>query len=443
MEPLQRQPKPHPRAWARASKQFHAATAAELSEEWLDRFEELLAYRQRKGTFAAPPDTALGRWIKRQRQQHAAHTLPVAARARLAGCGFFEPQAPIDASRPLTSGTALRAEQQARLRPGTSEARPSATDARPRIASRPSFDRPGTAASPDPRVRVTSWGDDVPNLSPQPSPERRPKSVRFADRVTGATEVVARVASIGCAWCGRADDITEVCGMRLCGTCRRAKTPAPTTMKLVRRSRDAPAPPSDSFQGLALRPLAAKTRGGKRHQQAAPELIRVETPAEIRKRRSRQRRRRRAAEEAMDADREARAAAEAERAARMQQQTPPTVAAMLDGHGGAVTLTVLQKEVGQARPDLYEWLTRDGGKLPVDKGVVPVEGLEEAVAAFEEEQRLEKLDGEADQALDRALGLIAPAARPRSGWHKASRGFVPGRHRSWTPKTPSRPPDDA
>ena len=52
---------------------------------------------------------------------------------------------------------------------------------------------------------------------------------------------------------------------------------------------------------------------------------------------------------------------------------------------------------------------------------------------------VEKLDGEADQALDRALGLIAPAARPRSGWHKASRGFVPGRHRSWTPKTPSRP----
>ena len=231
--------------------------------------------------------------------------------------------------------------------------------------------------------------------------------------------------------------------MRLCAACRRAKTPAPTTMKLVRRSRDAPAPPSDSFQGLALRPLAAKTRGGKRHQQAAPELIRVETPAEIRKRRSRQRRRRRAAEEAMDADRELRAAAEAERAARMQQQTPPTVAAMLDGHGGAVTLTVLQKEVGQARPDLYEWLTRDGGKLPVDKGVVPVEGLEEAVAAFDEEQRLERLDGEADQALDRALGLVAPAARPRSGWHKASRGFVPGRHRSWTPKTPSRPPDDA
>ena len=441
MEPLQqRQPKPQ-RAWARASKQFHAANAIQLSADWIGRFEELLAFRQRKGTFAAPHDSELGRWVRRQRQQHAAHQLPVAARARLAGCGFFEPQAPIDVTRPLTSGTALRAEQHARLRPGTSEARPSATDARPRIASRPSFDRPGTAASPDPRVRVTSWGDDVPDLSPQPSPERRPKSVRFADRVTGATEAVARVASIGCAWCGRADDITEVCGMRLCGTCRRAKTPAPTTMKLVRRSRDAPAPPSDSFQGLALRPLAAKTRGGKRHQQAAPELIRVETPAEIRKRRSRQRRRRRAVEEAMDADREARAAAEAERAARMQQQTPPTVAAMLDGHGGAVTLTVLQKEVGQARPDLYEWLTRDGGKLPVDKGVVPVEGLEEAVAAFDEEQRLEKLDGEADQALDRALGLIAPAARPRSGWHKASRGFVPGRHRSWTPKTPSRPDD--
>ena len=62
--------------------------------------------------------------------------------------------------------------------------------------------------------------------------------------------------------------------------------------------------------------------------------------------------------------------------------------AVFDGHGGAVTLTVLQKEVGQARPDLYEWLTRDGGKLPVDKGVVPVGGLEEAVAAFDEEQRL-------------------------------------------------------
>ena len=74
---------------------------------------------------------------------------------------------------------------------------------------------------------------------------------------------------------------------------------------------------------------------------------------------------------------------------------------------------------------------------------MPVEGLEEAVAAFDEEQRLERLDGEADVALDRALGLVAPAARPRSGWHKASRGFVPGRHRSWTPKTPSRPPDDA
>jgi hypothetical protein len=281
--------------------------------------------------------------------------LPVAARARLAGCGFFEPQPLMDVTRPLTSGTALRAEQHARLRPGTAAERPSATDARPRISSRPSFDRPGTAASPDPRVRVTSWGDDVPDLSPQPSPERRPKSVRFADRVTGATETVARVASLGCAWCGRADNLEEVCGMRLCGTCRRAKTPAPTTMKLVRRSRDAPAPPSDSFQGLALRPLAAKTRGGKRRQPAAaPELIRVETPAEIRKRRSRQRRRRRAAEEAMDADRELRAAAEAERAARMQQQTPPTVAAMLDGHGGAVTLTVLQKEVGQARPDLYE-----------------------------------------------------------------------------------------
>jgi len=436
MEPLQSKPKPHPRAWARASKAFHAQNAIQLSADWLDRFAELLTYRQRKGTFSAPPDTELGRWIKHQRQQHSMNKLPVAARARLAGCGFFEPQPLMDATRPLTSGTALRAEQHARLRPGTSEARP-------RIASRPSFDRPGTAASPDPRVRVTSWGDDVPNLSPQPSPERRPKSVRFADRVTGATEAVARVASLGCAWCGRAEDIAEVCGMRLCGACRRAKTPAPTTMKLVRRSRDAPAPPSDSFQGLALRPLAAKTRGGKRRQMAAPELIRVETPGEIRKRRSRQRRRRRAAEEAMDADRELRAAAEAERAARMQQQTPPTVAAMLDGHGGAVTLTVLQKEVGQARPDLYEWLTRDGGKLPVDKGVVPVEGLEEAVAAFDEEQRLERLDGAADVALDRALGLVAPAARPRSGWHKASRGFVPGRHRSWTPKTPSRPLDDA
>ena len=31
----------------------------------------------------------------------------------------------------------------------------------------------------------------------------------------------------------------------------------------------------------------------------------------------------------------------------MQQQTPPTVAAMLDGHGGAVTLTVLQKRSGR------------------------------------------------------------------------------------------------
>ena len=145
----------------------------------------------------------------------------------------------------------------------------------------------------------------------------------------------------------------------------------------------------------------------------------------------------------MDADRELRAAVEAERAARMQQQTPPTVAAMLDGHGGAVTLTVLQKEVGQARPDLYEWLTRDGGKLPVDKGVVPVEGLAEAVAAFDEEQRLERLDGEADQALDRALGLVVPVAAAAVGMAQGSRGFVPGRHRSWTPKTPSRPPDDA
>ena len=154
MEPLQRKPKPHPRAWARAAKAFHAQNAAELDEDWLGRFAELLTYRQRKGTFAAPPDTELGRWIKHQRQQHASNKLPVAARARLAGCGFFEPQPLMDASRPLTSGTALRAEQHARLRPGTSEARP-------RITSRPSFDRPGTAASPDPRVRVTSWGDAV------------------------------------------------------------------------------------------------------------------------------------------------------------------------------------------------------------------------------------------------------------------------------------------
>ena len=48
---------------------------------------------------------------------------------------------------------------------------------------------------------------------------------------------------------------------------------------------------------------------------------------------------------------------------------------------------MLQNEVGQARPDLYEWLTRDGGKLPVDKGVVPVEGLAEAVAAFVSRER--------------------------------------------------------
>ena len=102
----------------------------------------------------------------------------------------------------------------------------------------------------------------------------------------------------------------------------------------------------------------------------------------------------------------------------MQQQTPPTVAAMLDGHGGAVTLTVLQKEVGQARPDLYEWLTRDGGKLPVDKGVVPVEGLEEAVAAFEEEQRLRRSStARRTGRWSVAPGLVAPAARPRSGWH--------------------------
>ena len=66
MEPLQRKPKPHPRAWARASKAFHAQNAIQLSEDWLDRFEELLAFRQRKGTFAAPPDTELGRWIKHQ-----------------------------------------------------------------------------------------------------------------------------------------------------------------------------------------------------------------------------------------------------------------------------------------------------------------------------------------------------------------------------------------
>ena len=73
MEPLQRKAKPPGRAWARASKAFHAQNAIQLSEDWLDRFEELLAYRQRKGTFAAPPDTELGRWIKHQRQQHAAH----------------------------------------------------------------------------------------------------------------------------------------------------------------------------------------------------------------------------------------------------------------------------------------------------------------------------------------------------------------------------------
>jgi len=67
MEPLQRKAKPHPRAWARASKRFHAATAEQLSADWLGRFEELLAFRQRKGTFTAPPDTELGRWVKRKR----------------------------------------------------------------------------------------------------------------------------------------------------------------------------------------------------------------------------------------------------------------------------------------------------------------------------------------------------------------------------------------
>ena len=73
MEPLQRKAKPG-RAWARASKAFHAQNAQELSADWLGRFAELLTYRQRKGTFAAPPETDLGRWVRRQRQQHAAHT---------------------------------------------------------------------------------------------------------------------------------------------------------------------------------------------------------------------------------------------------------------------------------------------------------------------------------------------------------------------------------
>ena len=116
--------------------------------------------------------------------------------------------------------------------------------------------------------------------------------------------------------------------------------------------------------------------------------------------------------------------------------TPPTVAAMLDTANDSVTLTALRTHVAPARPDLFEWLTR--GHLPVEHGVVPVAGLERAVAAFEAGQRREKINGEADRALDVALGLAAPAPRPRSGWHRDSLGFVPERHASWTPKTPSR-----
>ena len=120
--------------------------------------------------------------------------------------------------------------------------------ARPRIASRPSFDRPGTASATEARPRVTSWGDDVVDLSPRAEPShldgvdaawrrsdedaapkaRRPKSVRFADRVTGAEahEHVRQAAARGCAWCGRADGVTGVCGVRLCAACRRARAAA-------------------------------------------------------------------------------------------------------------------------------------------------------------------------------------------------------------------------
>ena len=458
MEPP-RQRKPH--AWLRASKKFHARTAAQLDPRWLSKFAELLTYRQARGTFAAPRESDLGAWVQLQRRRHAANRLPAAARAKLAGCGFFEPflaPAAVDAARPPTSGTALRAEQRALLgavpssfdRPGT------AVDeaARPRIASRPSFERPGTASATEARPRVTSWGDDVVDLSPRAEPShldgvdaawrrsdedaapkaRRPKSVRFADRVTGAEahEHVRQAAARGCAWCGRADGVTGVCGVRLCAACRRAKTPAAPTTQVVRRSRDAPAVPSDAFPGLALRPLATVTRAAA----AAPPLLRIETPSEIRTRRGRQRRRRVAAEELTRADRDARAADAAALQYQRRCGTPPTVAAMLDTANDSVTLTALRTHVAPARPDLFEWLTR--GHLPVEHGVVPVAGLERAVAVYEAGQRRENINGEADRALDVALGIVE-APRPRSGWHRDSMGFVPGRHASWTPKTPSRP----
>ena len=53
-----------------------------------------------------------------------------------------------------------------------------------------------------------------------------------------------------------------------------------------------------------------------------------------------------------------------------------------------------------------------------------MEGLEEAVAAFDEEQRLE---GSTARRTGRWTwrSVSSRRQRPRSGWHKASRGFVP------------------
>ena len=97
--------------------------------------------------------------------------------------------------------------------------------------------RPG---APPPKYTHSEWLHRYPDPAMPPTLlarldlEARPSHPRrqflFSDEAEpracetpwpGTLALAARAAAVGCAWCGRADDITEVGGMRLCESCRR------------------------------------------------------------------------------------------------------------------------------------------------------------------------------------------------------------------------------
>ena len=67
---------------------FEWSLQKDLNEAWEDRFNELVAYKEKNGNCNAPQKCSLGKWVIRQRALYKRGEMPETRISELDGIGF-------------------------------------------------------------------------------------------------------------------------------------------------------------------------------------------------------------------------------------------------------------------------------------------------------------------------------------------------------------------